>query len=303
MQKKKTTTVVGVLVLILITIFALVLWQGSGKKSDKKSNQLTIVTSTNVYAELAKTVAGSHADVSAVITKQSVSPEDYEPTNSVAKKISKADIVFGNGLGYDAWLKKLAKTSNTTQVLYTGDDILHAKAGSNPHLWNNPDNMIQAAQGLADVLSQKDPKHKADYQANAKAYAAKLKPVTEKIATLKAAVAGKEVMETEPVYEYMLEALGANIVGGDFAESIEEGNDPSPAVLTDIQSKIKNHELAFLVYNTQTTGGTVDKIVKLAKDNNIPIVKVTETSPENVSYVNWKLSELNQIQKIVDKNK
>ncbi|CAK1246672.1 ABC-type Zn uptake system ZnuABC [Fructobacillus cardui] len=301
MQKKKTTIVVTILVLILAVVGGLVAWQSNSQKDDKKSDKLTIVASTNVYAELAKTVAGDHADVSAIITKQSVSPEDYEPTNAVAKKVAKADIAFGNGLGYDAWLQKLAKTSKSTQVLYVGNDILNKKSGSNPHLWNDPENMIKAAQGLADTLSKKDPKHKADYQANAQDYATKLKPVTDKIAELKSAVAGKEVMETEPVYEYMLNALGANVVGTDFAEAIEEGNDPSPAVLTDIQNKIKSHELAFLVYNTQTTGGTVDKIVKLAKDNNIPIVKVTETSPEKTSYVDWKLSELKQVQEIVAK--
>ncbi|WP_059378771.1 metal ABC transporter solute-binding protein, Zn/Mn family [Fructobacillus pseudoficulneus] len=301
MQKKKTTAVVAILLVVLAAIAGLVAWQGANQKEGKKSDRLTIVASTNVYAELAKTVAGKHADVSAIITKQSVSPEDYEPTNAVAKKVSNADIAFGNGLGYDAWLKKLAKTSKDTQVLYVGEDILNKKSGSNPHLWNDPDNMIQAAQGLADTLSKKDPKHEADYQANAKAYADKLKPVTDKIDELAAKVAGKEVIETEPVYEYMLDALGAKVVGDEFAEAIEEGNDPSPAVLSDIQSKIKNHELAFLVYNTQTTGGTVDKIVKLAKDNNVPIVKVTETSPNNTSYVDWKLSELKQIQNIVVK--
>lgn len=295
-MKKKIILISG-MVALLVAILAIALWPKSSDQS-AKDGKLTIVASTNVYAELAKTVAGDHAHVSAIITKQSVSPEDYEPTNDVAKKVSKADIAFGNGLGYDAWLNKLAKSSKKTQLLLVSD-LLNKDSKSNPHLWNDPANMVNAAQKLADELSKKDPEHKADYQKNAAAYKEKLQPVTDKIAELKAKTADKNVFETESVYEYMLKDLDMKLVGDDFAEAIAEDSDPTPMALKEVQNALTEHKVAFVVQNTQTTGGDVAKLVKLAKQENIPVVNVTETSPDNTSYVDWKLSELNQIEKAI----
>ncbi|MFC4761471.1 metal ABC transporter solute-binding protein, Zn/Mn family [Fructobacillus durionis] len=294
---KKTGILVGAMTVLLVIVLAIVLWPKSSEKSSS-DGKLNIVASTNVYAEVAETVAGNKAHVSAIITKQSVSPEDYEPTNDVAKKVSKADIALGNGLGYDAWLNKLTKSSKTTKLLLASD-MLNKDSKANPHLWNDPNNMITVAQKLADELSKKDPGNKDYYQKNAAAYKEKLQPVTDKVNELKAKMAGKKVFETESIYEYMLNNLGATIVGDDFAEAIAEDTDPSAAATKEVREALKNHQVDFVVQNTQTTGGDVDKMVKLAKEQNIPIVKVTETSPDNTSYVDWKLSELKQIEKIV----
>lgn len=298
-MKKIHLIILGMLVIVVTSIgFAVV---KSNNTNQKKSDKLTIVASTNVYGEVAKTVAGSHADVQAIITKQNVSPEDYEPTRSVANQVSQADIALANGLGYDSWLNKLARTSKKTELIRVGEDIVQKKSGDNPHLWNDPQTMIDTAKYLADVLSKKDPKHKDDYQANAQKYIDSLKPVTDLVNELKEQAPSQKVAQTEPVFGYMLEALGYHITDEDFAEAVEEGNDPSPAVLTSLQNNIKTHQIGFLVDNTQTSSSTVDNIVKLAKENQVPIVKVTETSPTDQTYVQWKLSELKQIQDIVKK--
>ncbi|CAH1857206.1 metal ABC transporter solute-binding protein, Zn/Mn family [Convivina intestini] len=298
-MKKIHLIILGMLVIVVASIgFAVV---KSNNTNQKKSDKLTIVASTNVYGEVAKTVAGSHADVQAIITKQNVSPEDYEPTRSVANQVSQADIALANGLGYDSWLNKLARTSKKTELIRVGEDIVHKKSGDNPHLWNDPQTMIDTAKYLADTLSKKDPKHKDDYQANAQKYIDSLKPVTDLVNELKEQAPSQKVAQTEPVFGYMLEALGYHITDEDFAEAVEEGNDPSPAVLTSLQNNIKTHQIGFLVDNTQTSSSTVDNIVKLAKENQVPIVKVTETSPTDQTYVQWKLSELKQIQDIVKK--
>ena len=65
--------------------------------------------------------------------------------------------MIANGLGYDAWLTKLAKSSPKSQLVEVGEDVLHDKMGQNPHLWNDPNTMIQSAHYLADLLSKKIP--------------------------------------------------------------------------------------------------------------------------------------------------
>jgi len=287
---------IAIMAVIIIAVVGFAAFKGNAPKQN--TNKITIVASTDFYAELAQTVVGSHGTATAIIKNANVSPEDYEPTTTVAKKVSGADIALANGLGYDSWLNKLAKTSNHTQLIRIGENVLKEKAGVNPHLWNNPDTMVKTAQYLADTLSKKDPSHKTEYQANAKKYIKNLKPITTLVSDLKKTSHNQSVAQTEPVFEYMLTALGYKVMDSDFSEAIEEGNDPSPATLTSLRSAITDHKIAFLVNNKQTTSSTVSNIVALAKSHNVPVINVTETIPNGEHYVSWKLSELKQIQKI-----
>lgn len=281
---------------IVVIVIGVALFRGNSSSS---SNQkITIVASTDFYAEIAKTVVGEHGTATAIIKDANVSPEDYEPTTTVAKKVSGADIVLANGLGYDAWLNKLAKTSKNTKLIRVGEDVLNKKAGVNPHLWNDPETMSKTANYLATELGKKDPKNRDYYKKNAKKYVASLKPVNDLITKISKKADGQTVAQTEPVFEYMLDALGYKIMDTDFSEAIEEGNDPSPATLAALKSAITNHKIAFFVNNTQTSSSTVSNLIDLAKKNDIPVVNVTETIPNGENYVSWKLKELKAIEKV-----
>ena len=281
---------------IVVIVIGVALFRGNSQSS---SNQkITIVASTDFYAEIAKTVVGEHGTATAIIKDANVSPEDYEPTTTVAKKVSGADIVLANGLGYDAWLNKLAKTSKNTKLIRVGEDVLNKKTGVNPHLWNDPETMSKTANYLATELGKKDPKNRDYYKKNAKKYVASLKPVNDLITKISKKADGQTVAQTEPVFEYMLDALGYKIMDTDFSEAIEEGNDPSPATLAALKSAITNHKIAFFVNNTQTSSSTVSNLIDLAKKNDIPVVNVTETIPNGENYVSWKLKELKAIEKV-----
>ncbi|MDN6069020.1 MAG: metal ABC transporter solute-binding protein [Leuconostoc mesenteroides] len=281
---------------IVVIVIGVALFRGNSSSS---SNQkITIVASTDFYAEIAKTVVGEHGTATAIIKDANVSPEDYEPTTTVAKKVSGADIVLANGLGYDAWLNKLAKTSKNTKLIRVGEDVLNKKTGVNPHLWNDPETMSKTANYLATELGKKDPKNRDYYKKNAKKYVASLKPVNDLITKISKKADGQTVAQTEPVFEYMLDALGYKIMDTDFSEAIEEGNDPSTATLAALKSAITNHKIAFFVNNTQTSSSTVSNLIDLAKKNDIPVVNVTETIPNGENYVSWKLKELKAIEKV-----
>ncbi|MFT9469845.1 metal ABC transporter solute-binding protein [Leuconostoc pseudomesenteroides] len=284
-------------IMIIVMGFALIKGQHPSSKNSTH-RQITIVASTDFYAELAQAVVGSHGKATAIIKNQNISPEDYEPTTAVAKQVSQADIALANGLGYDTWLNKLAKASDQAKLIRVGETVLKQKTGSNPHLWNNPETMIKTAQYLAKQLGKEDPAHKDDFQKNAKKYIASLKPIQSLITQISQDSNGQSVAQTEPVFEYMLKALGYHVMDSDFSEAIEAGNDPSPTTLASLRSAIENHQIAFIVDNKQTSSTTVSNIISLAKTHDIPVVNVTETLPNGENYVSWQLSELQQIAKI-----
>lgn len=59
---------------------------GCSKKENSSSNKISIVTSTNVYANIAQNVLGKYGKATAIITSSSTDPHDFEPTTADAKK-------------------------------------------------------------------------------------------------------------------------------------------------------------------------------------------------------------------------
>ena len=83
---------------------------GSGA-SGAESGELSVVTSTNVYADIVSQVAGDFAEVTAVIDDPNQDPHSYEATTQDRLKLSKADLVVENGGGYDAFMTTMLEAS------------------------------------------------------------------------------------------------------------------------------------------------------------------------------------------------
>lgn len=263
-----------------------------GKNTKEKSNsdQLTVVTTTDFYGEVAKAVLGTHGHVTPIINSPNIDPHDYEPTTKTAKTVAKADLAIYNGLEYDSWIKKLGAKEYLSVA-----SVSKAKIGQNEHLWYQPKNMAKLAQALAKKYGQLDPKHKADYLANAKKYQAKLASLNQMLTEIKAKSQGKKVAVSEPVFDYSLEAMGYKIIDKHFALAAEEETDPSYTDIKKLQTAIKNKEIAFFVLNTQSDSKVINNIVKLCQENQIPVVKVTETLPANKTYISWMKAQYQQV--------
>ena len=70
-----------------------------------------------------------------------------------------------------------------------------------------------------------------------------------------------------------------------------------------MQDNIKAKKIAFFVLNTQTDSKLVNNLVDLAKKNDIPVLKVTETLPKDKTYTEWMLSQYKAMNKILQGEK
>ena len=52
-----------------------------------------------------------------------------------------------------------------------------------------------------------------------------------------------------------------------------------------------------MLYNAQASEPAVQRLVQMAKANNIPVVGVSETEPPNANYQSWMLGQLNALDK------
>ncbi|WP_311407716.1 metal ABC transporter solute-binding protein [Liquorilactobacillus uvarum] len=263
----------------------------SQKKAAADTKKINVVATTDFYGEVAKKVLGDHGTVTSIINNPNIDPHDYEPTTKTAKIASKSDILLYNGVGYDTWAKKL---SGGTKVA-VGEDILNKKDGDNEHLWYNSKTMPRVARYLATEYGKKDSKHKKQFKANAEKYVDSLKDLQTMINKIKQNSDNKLVDVSEPVFDYALSDMGYKVNNQHFSESVEKGTDPSPSDIKKMQEDIKNRKIAFFVENTQATDKVVTNLVKLCKENNVPVVKVTETLPKNKTYHQWMASQYQQV--------
>ncbi len=269
----------------LVTLLSLITVGCSNKQnSTSQSNKISIVTTTNVYSDIAKNIVGKYGTATAIIDKSSVDPHDFDPTTADAKKVAQANIIVANGLGYDSWMNKLAKSVDKKPVL-VGEDLMGLKSGDNPYIWYNLDMPTKYVEYLVKRLSKLDKKHAAYFKENGEKYLAKI----DKIKQLAQANKGdqKPVFVSEPVFDYALQEAGYKIGDKEFEEAIENGTDPSPKTINEMNNSIKQKKIAFFVNNTQASSSTVKSFVKLAKKNNVPVLNVRETIPNNTTYLAW----------------
>lgn len=92
---------------------ALILSACGSQSGDSGGDKLNVVTSTNVYADIAQTVGGEAVDVTPIIDDPSKDPHSYEATTEDQLKLSKADVVVQNGGGYDAFMTTLLEASDS----------------------------------------------------------------------------------------------------------------------------------------------------------------------------------------------
>lgn len=271
---------------------------GCSNSSSSSNGKIKITATTDFYGEVAKAVAGNKGDVTSIINNPNVDPHDYQATTKVAKETVGSKIVIANGIGYDGWMNNLVKDSSKVDYIKVGEDLMNKKNGDNPHLWYNPATMPKLANTIATKLGKLQPKNKAYFKKNAKKYIASLNPINDKIAQLKQIAStkkNKEVYVSEPVFDYALQATGFKVGDTKFENDTEKGVDPSPQTIKTMQNGIKNHKIAFFVFNKQVDSKTVNNLVALAKKNKVPVLPVTETLPANKTYVSWMDSQYTKL--------
>ncbi|WP_027415883.1 metal ABC transporter solute-binding protein, Zn/Mn family [Aneurinibacillus terranovensis] len=271
----------------------------SSKAPDGK---IKVVAAENFYGEVAQAVGGDQVEVQSILTNPNVDPHDYEPTPDASKTVNDSQLVIYNGIGYDSWMDKLLKASSTSKgksIINVGSDLAGKKEGDNPHVWYDPNTIPKVAAAIADDLAKLNPGQAHSFKQRADQYIASLSPLKNQVEKLKKSE-GVSIDVSEPVFDYMAKALNFKVNNPTFAKSIEEGNDPSPRDIGQIQSDIQGKKVKMFIVNSQAQNSTISTIVDLAKSSGVPIVQVTETEPMGKDYLQWMVGQLQDVEKALN---
>jgi zinc/manganese transport system substrate-binding protein len=259
---------------------------------------LTIVSSTNVWGDIAKSVAGDGVRVISIIDSFGQDPHSYEASARDQLAVNEADIVVANGGGYDSFIDVLADAAGGFEILYAylpdeyseeeATEDGHDHGHENEHVWYDFHVVEDFATRLAEQLGTLDPDGATEYAENLVEFLGEMERLQDDVAMAGQNYQGYSVLSSEPVADYLIDALGfENVTPSEFSQAIEEETDLSPKVLLEVQELLKNKLVKLFVVNSQTGSSQIDSLVTLAKDNGIAVVEMSELLPEGISYSEW----------------
>jgi zinc/manganese transport system substrate-binding protein len=258
------------------------------------------VGAENEYADVISQIGGQYVSVSGIMKDPNVDPHSYEADTQDAALVAGASLIVENGLGYDDFMDKLAAASPSSNrtVIVAAQVLGDPATTSNPHLWFDPKTMPRVASAIAQALETQLPDHAQYFTDRLATFDNSLNDWNTDLADVRQGYAGAGVAVTEPVADYMLQAAGMNIkTPWGFQAAVMNGTDPSPQDVQTQENLLRQRQVNALIYNQQAVDAVTTTLMKLARDNQIPVVGVYETMPSGLTYQTWMEQETNNLQK------
>lgn len=255
---------------------------------------VSVVVTVDQWGDIVEQLGGDCAEVTTVIKGSSADPHDYEPTPADTAKFDEAQLVVVNGLDYDHWAEKAVDNLDSEPAVVDGGKVVGLEEGDNPHIWYGPDYVRQISAAVTAELKELAPDSAAYFDEQQTAWQTSMKPYDDVIARITAVAADTTFAASEPVFDYMADALGlTNGTPKGYQDAALNESDPSPADIAEFEQSLRDDKIDVLVYNTQTEGPTPEQIRGVADDADVPVVDVTETVPPGTtSFVTWQVDQL-----------
>jgi len=172
-----------------------------------------VVATTTQVADLARVVAGTRAEVHAILRPNS-DPHEYEPRPSDARALAGAKLVLSSGGEVDDWLGDLVGAAGGGARTVTLEDAV-SRRGDDPHWWQDPHNAMRAVAVIRDALSSVDPAGRATYARNAARYERRLARLDRGIARCIDEIppGRRKLVTTHDALGYYARRYGLEVVG------------------------------------------------------------------------------------------
>ena len=181
---------------------------------------LPVTATFSILGDWVQVVGGDRVAVTTL-----VGPDEdahvFEARPSDAKTVLSSQLVVINGLGFEPWAKKLIQSAGyqgATVVAATGVKArpMQAEKGhghhaeTDPHAWQNPQNVVLYVRNIAAGLAKADPAGATLFQSNADAYVKALQSLDawtkEQVATIPQAK--RKVITSHDAFGYFAAQYG-----------------------------------------------------------------------------------------------
>ena len=286
-----------------------------GSPGASEAGKIAVVTSTNVYSDIASQVGGDKVSATPVIDSSAQDPHSYEATPQDRLNVSEADLVVRNGGGFDPFIDDM--TEDGTRVIdavavsglqpegheeHHGDDPGgedHDHGGFNEHVWYDLDTMQKLTTRIAEQLGELDREHADGFTDRARSLTGDLTRLKQRVSDV---AADGGYVATEPVPGYLLQDAGLHdATPAAFTEAVDAESDVPPAVMKQTTDLISGGEVELVAFNEQTSTGQTEQLRTAAQQAGVPVVEFTETLPDGQDYQQWMRENIDHVAQALKK--
>jgi zinc/manganese transport system substrate-binding protein len=232
--------------------------------------KLKVVASFSILGDLAKNVAGDRASVATLVGPNG-NAHVYAPSPADAKKVADTNLVFVNGLGFEGWLERLIRASNTKAPIVvasngikprqrSGDhDHGHDHGAADPHAWQSVANVKVYVANIRDALIAADPAGKATYEANAASYLVKIDALEREVRDVVARIPAerRRVLTSHNAFGYFEDAYGIDFIA---PQGLSTDAEPSAKDVAAIITQVKKQKVSGIFLENVTDPRLVNQI-------------------------------------------
>ena len=185
--------------------------------------KLPVVASFSILGDIVQNVGGDRVAVKSLVGPNG-DAHVYSPSPADAKTLADAKVVFTNGLGFEGWIGRLIKSSNTKapnvvatkgvkprKLVEAGG---HSHGDGDPHAWQSVPNVKLYVANVRDGLIAADPAGKTVYEANAASYLARLDALDREVRDMVAKIPPerRRIITTHDAFGYFKDAYGVEFI-------------------------------------------------------------------------------------------
>ena len=205
--------------------------------ADESDGRLRVVTSVAPITNIVYNVSGDHVVLSGLVPA-GVNSHTFEPAPSDAVTLSKADLIFMNGLHLELSSIKMAEANlkEGAEIVLLGELVISPEeyvydfsfpkeeGNPNPHLWTDPNYALEYAAIVRDRLAARDPENADAYRANYDEFAARIAALDAAIQATTASIpeANRRLLTYHDSFAYFAPRYGYTVLGAfqpaDFSE-------------------------------------------------------------------------------------
>ena len=216
------------------------------------ADKVPVTASFSILGDLVRSVGGGRVAVTTLVGPN----EDahvFEPKPKDAKALLNSKLLVTNGLGFEPWADKLARSANYKgEVVVASRDVKtrqvsdakkHADHGdADPHAWQNPNNVVLYVRHIAVGLSKADPDGAVIYQSNAESYVKELVALDTWAKAQFAAIPldKRKVITSHDAFGYLAAQYGVQFLA---PQGVNTDAEPSAKQVAQLIAQIKREKI------------------------------------------------------------
>ena len=211
-------------IFIFTVVVALLLSACATESNTNTSGKMNVVTTTGMIGDIVKNVGGDYVEVISLMGP-GVDPHLYKASEGDVTRLQSANLIFYNGLHLEAQMGEVIEKMNEFGVKTVAVTDLIDRSLLNasptypdqfdPHVWFDVSLWMKAVEQVKETLTEVDPAHASEYEANATAYLSQLEELHQYVLTQAQTIpVEKRVLITaHDAFNYFGEAYGFEVRG------------------------------------------------------------------------------------------